>query len=308
MKKSRYEISTFKKGLSGPVPSIMTAFLRNGAMDYDGVANQIEQAIAGGTTALLLTWGDSHFSSLKDEEIVQLNQFVIAQAKKRVMVIASGNRWPTMAAVEFANTCKKWGADLHNSLAPNWGNAGNPETFYEHYRAIGQVMPVMAMTSMAPGPPLPLATVGMLLEDVESGLVAIKDDICGLYGKRMALLVRGRCAFLSGGMKMNYMDERCYGADGYLSEFMSLCPSVAMAFWGHIQDGNIERGMEMVRDLEMPFMFDLCEEIGLDNDGLLHAAMEVFGVCGRWRRNPYQNATDQQMEKIREFLSGKNLL
>jgi hypothetical protein len=35
---------------------------------------------------------------------------------------------------------------------------------------------------------------------------------------------------------------------------------------------------------------------------------EVFGVCGRWRRNPCQNATDQQMEKVRGFFRGKELL
>lgn len=302
-----YDVSWFRKMLSCPVPSICTAFKMDGSIDSDGIASQIEQAIEGGTSALLLTWGDSHFGSLKDEEIVGLNKFVIEQARRRVMVIASGNRWPTMAAVEFAGVCKEWGADLYNSIAPNWGLAGNDETFYEHYRAIGQVMPVMAVTGMAPGPPLPLRTVGMLLDDRESGLVAIKDDICGLYGRRLGILAEGRCAFLSGGMKMNYLDQMLYGADGYLSEFMSIRPSVAMEFWQHIKAGNYERCMEIVKKIEIPFMIDLCEEIGLDNDGTLHAAMEVFGVCGRWRRNPYQNATEDQMEKVRGFFIGKGL-
>lgn len=297
-----YDIKWFKKMISCPVPSISTPFKRNGDLDFDGISNQIEMSIEAGSNSILLTWGDSLFSILKDEEILSINKFVIEQARKRIMVIASGNCWPTVVAAEFAGMAKEWGADIVIALTPNWAISANAETLYQHYKAIGQVMPSMAMTSML-GTSLPLKTVEMLLDDPESGLVAVKDDVCGEYGRRLGTLLNGRCAFLSGGCKYNYIDQVLYGADGYLSCFNRFRPDISKKFWELRQQGEIEKCMEIVKKIEIPFIFDLPEQLGLDFDCIIHTAMEIFGVCERWRRNPYQNATDEQMEKIKGFLS-----
>ena len=299
-----YDIEWFKNRISCPVPSISTAFKENGDMDFAGISNQIEMSIENGAKSILLTYGDSLFTILKDDEIIELNRFVIEQVRKRTMVIASGNCWPTVAAVEFATRVKAQGADLLIALSPNWAASTNPETIYQHYKAIGQVMPAMAMTSMPSGGPLPLKTVEKLLDDKQSGLVAVKDDVCGLYGRRLGILINGRCAFLSGGLKMNYMDQVLYGADGYLSGFNRFRPDISKKFWKFKQDGNTEECMKIIKTMEIPFFIDLPEKLGLEFDCVIHAAMEIYGICGRWRRNPYQNATEEQKEKIREFLAG----
>ena len=64
-----YDIGWFKKMISCPVPSIATSFKRNGDLDFDGISNQIEMHIEAGTHSILLTWGDSLYSILKQDQM-----------------------------------------------------------------------------------------------------------------------------------------------------------------------------------------------------------------------------------------------
>ena len=43
-------------------------------------------------------------------------------------------------------------------------------------------------------------------------------------------------------------------------------------------------------------------------DSLIHAALEVFGLAGRWRRPPYVSAGDADIEKLRGFFRDVGLL
>ena len=44
------------------------------------------------------------------------------------------------------------------------------------------------------------------------------------------------------------------------------------------------------------------------SDGFAHAMLEACGVAPRWRRSPAGNATDEEVEQVRELLSGLGLL
>jgi hypothetical protein len=36
----------------------------------------------------------------------------------------------------------------------------------------------------------------------------------------------------------------------------------------------------------------------------IHGALEIFGVCQRWRRLPYYSLSNAEMEKLADFLGG----
>ena len=74
---------TIKARLDGPVNSIPTPFLANGDIDIDGVRNIIDVGIAGGSEVSLLTYGDSQFDHLSDEEVAELTRCLIDQVKGR---------------------------------------------------------------------------------------------------------------------------------------------------------------------------------------------------------------------------------
>ncbi len=181
--------SQVREALTGPVASVHTPFQRDGEIDEKGLKNFINHAIDAGSGSIILTYGDSLYSLLTDEEVASITKVVARHVAGRAMVIAADRQWWTGKEVEFAKYAKSVGADLLMVLPPNWVASCTVETFVEHYAAVAEHIPVMVVTNVfAPAPDLGLETLKILRDEVE-GVVAIKDDICGAFARRMGLLV-----------------------------------------------------------------------------------------------------------------------
>ena len=53
----------------------------------------------------------------------------------------------------------------------------------------------------------------------------------------------------------------------------------------------------VVRDYEVPF-FDFTMKLPGSFDAAHHGALELFGICERWRRPPYYSLNDEEMELV----------
>ena len=151
-----------------------------------------------------------------------------------------------------------------------------------------------------------LETIKLSLEK-SSGIVAIKDDMCGDFARRLCLLAHERCAIFAGGQKVNHMNMWPYGCDGYLSTFISFCPDIAWKYWRAIEKKDIDSAREVIRDFDIPFFDFITKTIGNWNAGL-HGTLELFGIAKRWRRKPYYSLNDAEMNKLREFFERKGIL
>ena len=98
-----------------------------------------------------------------------------------------------------------------------------------------------------------------------------------------------------------------YGCDGYMSTYLSLKPEIAHRYWKAVQEKDLEDAREVIREYDMPFFDFIMTVTGGWNAGL-HGAMELFGVCKRWRRMPYYSLSDEEMEKLAGFFKDKRLL
>jgi 4-hydroxy-tetrahydrodipicolinate synthase len=294
-------INSIKKEMQGkmPVASVSTPFNKDGSIDYAGLRNAVDFIIEAGTGLVLITYGDSLFSILTDRDIAEVTKVVIEQTRKRALVVASTGMWWTGECIRFAKYCRDMGADILMSLPPNWADSCSVETLKNHYTAISREMPVMLITAMG-SKGIPLAVIEGLLEE-KNNVVAIKDDICGGYGRRMASLVNGRWAVLSGGLKENHLDILPYGADSYLSVYMRFKPEISYAYLRSIRAGDMAGAVDIINKFERPY-FRMIEKTGSDFDSVIHASMEIAGICGRWRRKPYKDLDDGQMEIVKDFL------
>src|SRR5581483_6454129 len=81
--------------LSSPLPSIRTPFLPDGVIDFDGLRRYVDRCLTNGAAALMLTFGDSLYTLLTDEEVVQVTRTVVEQTRKRAAVIAADRSWWT---------------------------------------------------------------------------------------------------------------------------------------------------------------------------------------------------------------------
>ncbi|MBO4619715.1 MAG: dihydrodipicolinate synthase family protein [Victivallales bacterium] len=294
-------MNDFKALFARPIPSICTPFLPDGEIDYDHLAIMVERYLAWGNSVLMLTAGDSHYACLTERELAEVTFAVLKQVNRRAAVIVADHNFATNAAREFACETRRCGADCYMALPPDWGGSTTPETLAAHYREIGKILPVMCVTNfLAPRGPMGfgMELCRKLLE--VPAVVAVKDDICGPFGRALASLLSDSKAVIAGGQKQNHLDLVNYGAVGYLSAFARFQPEVAQEYWNAITAGKLEVARQIVRRIDMPY-FQLVGMFKGGFDAGLHGSLEVAGLARRHRRAPYQTITEDELEKLRDF-------
>jgi dihydrodipicolinate synthase/N-acetylneuraminate lyase len=297
-----------RQSLVGPIAAIFLPFRQDGSIDVAGLRNQIDFVIAAGAHTVLLTYGDSLYSLLTDAEIAEVTRIVAGHVARRAMVVAADREWATPKEVEFAQYARDVGADVLMVRPPDWKASCTVETLTAHYAAVAEHIPVMLVTLFLGNRPeaFALRLLQTLMDEVER-VVAVKDDVCGARGRRMCALVHERMAFFAGGHKQNHLDSLPYGNIGYMSTFIRYKPGITHAYWQAISSGDLAQAAHIITTMELPFT-DAVTAVQGGQDAGMHAALELFGVCGRWRRPPYYSLMDQEMDKLADELRRRSLL
>ena len=286
--------------LSGPVMSVHTPFMRDGAIDYDSLRGLVDRGIEAGSTTMLLTYGDSLFSLLTDDEVAVVTKVVAEQAAGRAAVVAADRIWWTGKTVEFARYARDVGADVLMVLPPDWAGSCTVDSFVAHYAAVAAEIPVMVVTNVfSRSQAMGLEVLGRL-RDETPGVIAIKDDLVGAFARKMALLLYGHWAIISGGQKQNHFDLIHYGCDGYLSTFVTFAPQITQRYWQAVQTEDWVEAARIIREYDMPY-FDYVLSVKGGFDAALHGTFEHFGLSQRWRRPPYHSLTDEQMDELSQL-------
>ena len=291
----------FRALLSTAIPSIRTPFLPDGEIDYAHLALMVERYLEWGYPVLMLTAGDSHYACLTDREIAEVTFAVLKQVRRRAAVIVADRQFATNAAREFARETRQCGADCYMALPPDWGGSTTPESLVAHYREIGRILPVMCVTNLfAPRGPMGFGMeVCRRLMDAPE-VVAVKDDICGSFGRAMTSLLSDTKAVIAGGLKQNHLDLANYGAVGHLTTFGCFQPEPAMKYWNAFTSRKLSISRQIVRRIDMPY-FELIGSFKGGFNAGIHGSLEVAGLARRHRRAPYLTITDAEFEKLRDF-------
>jgi dihydrodipicolinate synthase/N-acetylneuraminate lyase len=297
-----------RHALTGPIASVSVPFTRDGAIDYRGLANFIEFVLAGGSRTILLTYGDSLYSLLTDDEVAEVTNAVVKITARRAMVVAADRVWWTGKTEEFARHCVSAGADMLMVLPPDWCVSCTVDTVVEHYRRVSAHIPVMVVTNFLAKWPLPraLELLRRLVTDVP-GILAVKDDVCGELGRQLGLIAHERWAIFASGSKQMVLNNVPFGCDGYLSSFIYIQPKIAHDFWRAATTADHATVRRIVADVDIPFWEFMVRFPG-SFDAVVHGIMEAKGFSGRWRRLPYYSLNDAEIAEVREFLTTKGWL
>lgn len=183
-----------RAALTGPVTSICLPFDNDGNIDFNGLRNQIDFDIHAGSTALILTLGNSLYTLLTDVEVEEVTKITVDHVRGRAMVVAADRTWATPKTLEFAQYAKDIGADALMVLPPNWANSCTSQTMVEHYVKVAEYIPIMVVTNVfaTRGWPFAKEVFEHLIESTD-GFVAVKDDLVGVFARRLELFgVNGR--------------------------------------------------------------------------------------------------------------------
>jgi len=298
----------FRAPLTGPIASVFTPFRESGEIDIEGLRRLIDSSIAGGSKSIILTYGDSHYVILDDQEVIDLTRAVVEHTAGRAMVVAADRAWATRKTVEFARHVREIGADMLMVLPPDWADSCTAETLAEHYATVAREIPMMIVTSIFAqrGTAFGLKTLEMVMQRT-SGPIAVKDDVCGEFARKMSLLVHERWPVISGGQKQNHLNAMSYGCGGYFSLYVIFKPEIAQRYWSAVEAGDISAACRIIAEYDMPY-FDHIMSLPGGFDAGIHGTLELFGIARRWRRKPYYSLNDAEMKNLASFFESRGLL
>ncbi len=300
-----------REHLTGPCASMRTPFQEDGEIDYEGVRNLIDAAIAGGSRSIILTAGDSHFFALSETEIAELTKTTVEQTRGRSLVVAADRQYHTSKAVSFARYCKEIGAGLFMALPPDWQKSCTPQSLADHYAAVAEVMPVMLVTNLfvPRGQAFGLEVLEEVLKRTDR-VMALKDDMGGAFpefARKTCLVTSDSWALISGGQKQNHLNMLPYGVVGFFSLLVAFRPEVTQRYWTAIQENRIQDAVAVIRDYDYPLRESFTRLRG-GPDAAVHGMLEIYGISQRWRRRPYHSLTDEEMESLKNTLQRIGLL
>ena len=152
-----------------------------------------------------------------------------------------------------------------------------------------------------------LDTVERLLAEVP-GVLGFKEDFSPDFARGACAKAHGKWVIFAGGQKQTHMDMLPYGCDGYMSTFIKFKPDVAHAYWSAIEEQKTDAAVDIIARYDMPFFQYSYSTFPAGGDAAQHAVLELAGICGRWRRNPLPDLSDEEMERLKAFLTDGDML
>ena len=279
-------IDEIKTQLEGPVNSIPTPFLPNGQIDWLGIGNIIDIGITGGSGVSLLTYGDSQFEFLSDDEVVQLTRFLVDRVDRRGLTVAATRRWPDDKAVQFAEYCRDLGVDVLMVLP---SDHASPAGKIAQHRKIAEVMPQMLVG-------YPTCEILDELLDVPN-ICCFKEDGSLEYAKTTTHRYSDHWKFLTGGGLWRNYTQWPLGVRAFFSYPSSFAPQIAERWWHALQEGDVKMAGTIITQIEDPF-WGLAADVVGGGQAVWRTALELNGIASRHLRGPALSATDEEVEKI----------
>lgn len=287
-------IEEIRAALRGPVNSIPTTFTRDGAIDFDGIDNMIERNIVdGGGAVTLLTYGDSQLEVLSDSELVDLTRFVVTQSAGRTLTVAANRAWNLRLTLEFAETCRRIGADVLMLFVGECTRTSIDAQLAEFYKSVAQVIPVMLV-----GWPE-----HRLLDQIrdepriccfkEDGTVEYAVETMRRYGDRWTMMT-------GGGLWRNYT-QWPLGCRAFMSPWCVLKPEVNDRYYQAMLRNDLQTACDVITQLDFP-LFECAVKYKGGWQTAWRAMLEVLGIAWRYRRAPMPSADDADLENIRSDL------
>ncbi len=301
------DLDRFRHHLTGPVASINTPFLEDGGIDWDGLRRFVDFTIESGAGTVLFTPGDSLYPVLTEAEIAELTAVTARIVNNRALFIASAGFWSTAQTAAFAEFARECGADAAIVAPPDRGMT--VDSLVAYYGMVSETLPVFILSAglVSVGVQGALETVERLLAEVP-GVLGFKEDYSPDFARGACAKAHGKWVIFAGGQKQTHMDMLPYGCDGYMSTFIKFKPDVAHAYWSAIEERKIDSAVDIIARYDMPFFQYSYSTFPAGGDAAQHAVLELAGICGRWRRNPLPDLSDEEMERLNAFLTEGDMI
>lgn len=282
--------------------ALVTPMKENLEVNYDKLAELIEDQIANETDSIIITGTTGEASTLTEEEHVEVVKAAVSIVKKRIPVIAGTGSNCTQTAVKLSQQAQKVGADGLLVVTPYY-NKATQKGLISHYTEIAKNVDIPILLYNVPGRTgckIAPETAAALARDVDL-IVGMKDAVGDIsYTLKLMEQVEGEFDLYSGEDGQVIPLLAC-GGIGVISVLSNVAPKFTHDMVTKYLEGEQAEALKMQLQA-IPLVDALFCEV---NPIPVKAAMDLMGWDVGPLRAPLSRMEPQNVERLakamREF-------
>lgn len=285
--------------------ALVTPFHADGSVNYEKLAELVEEQIAGGTDAIIACGTTGEAATMSEEEHMDVIRFIIKAVNHRIPVIAGTGSNCTATAIDLSKQAEEAGAEGVLLVTPYY-NKATQGGLIQHYEAVAGAISLPCILYNVPsrtGVTIQPETMAYLYQHVEN-IVGVKDATgnISMITKLMSLVDEN--FLLYSGDDDQIVPLLSVGASGVISVLSNVAPRQTHEICQKWFDGDI-KGAREAQFKAYPLIKALFAEV---NPIPVKAALNLMGKNVGSLRLPMTEATDSTKALLKDEMTKYGIL
>lgn len=285
--------------------ALVTPFHADGSVNYEKLAELVEEQIAGGTDAIIACGTTGEAATMSEEEHMDVIRFIIKAVNHRIPVIAGTGSNCTVTAIDLSKQAEEAGAEGVLLVTPYY-NKATQGGLIQHYEAVAGAISLPCILYNVPsrtGVTIQPETMAYLYQHVEN-IVGVKDATgnISMITKLMSLVDEN--FLLYSGDDDQIVPLLSVGASGVISVLSNVAPRETHEICQKWFDGDI-KGAREAQFKAYPLIKALFAEV---NPIPVKAALNLMGKNVGSLRLPMTEATDSTKALLKDEMTKYGIL
>ena len=283
--------------------AIITPFTEDG-VNYDELGRIIEDQIANGTDAIVITGTTGESSTMSDEEHKEAIRYTVEKVNKRIPVIAGTGSNETSYAIQLSKYAEEVGADGLLLVTPYY-NKATQKGLIAHYTAIADAVNIPIILYNVPsrtGVTIQIPTFVELAK--HPNIVAVKEASGNLSAVAKIRHAVGDALDIYSGNDDQIVPILSLGGKGVISVLSNVAPKKTHDICQLYFDGKVEESAKLQIEL-----IDLIDALFCEVNPIpVKVAMRMLGYEAGPLRLPLCEMEPAHEEQLRQSLKAHGLL
>ena len=283
--------------------AIITPFTEDG-VNYDELGRIIEDQIANGTDAIVITGTTGESSTMSDEEHKEAIRYTVEKVNKRIPVIAGTGSNETSYAIQLSKYAEEVGADGLLLVTPYY-NKATQKGLIAHYTAIADAVNIPIILYNVPsrtGVTIQIPTFVELAK--HPNIVAVKEASGNLSAVAKIRHAVGDALDIYSGNDDQIVPILSLGGKGVISVLSNVAPKKPHDICQLYFDGKVEESAKLQIEL-----IDLIDALFCEVNPIpVKVAMRMLGYEAGPLRLPLCEMEPAHEEQLRQALKAHGLL
>lgn len=285
--------------------ALVTSFHEDGSVNYEKLAELVEEQIAGGTDAIIACGTTGEAATMSEEEHMDVIRFIIKVVNHRIPVIAGTGSNCTATAIDLSKQAEEAGAEGVLLVTPYY-NKATQGGLIRHYEAVAGAISLPCILYNVPsrtGVTIQPETMAYLYQHVEN-IVGVKDATgnISMITKLMSLVDEN--FLLYSGDDDQIVPLLSVGGSGVISVLSNVAPHETHEICRKWFDGDI-KGAREAQFKAYPLIKALFAEV---NPIPVKAALNLMGKNVGSLRLPLTEATDSTKALLKDEMTKYGIL